>query len=492
MQRKAVDSSNLFPPPVLSDISPPKLKNGFIAPQPTLSSISHVPCGIWDQPSSHLSLLDDKQVTSVAPEQKTSSLKKFHEHLRQRFNKLGKGSRSKGTPIPSQPILPPIPHAASRLADGEPHASLPFDEDWIIIATPEQETLHTLKTLHKNLRQQLHKITGTDNFFPPMWTDNPNIHIAIQDIQRENTALQTLLTKMTTLQAVTTTRDSLIQQLKATPTYTPHFDYFLTTWTRFSDPEVEVDRALYYTEKVNNLLRLSLQNTVVHTLFMTLALERKKQVSINDELFIHSQAIHYLLSLKLISSLCLNHPSLSSPLSQPQACYKMLISFGQQLATTISLMTFIGLDHNVITLKDQQLWGAHSQLIVSILYQAQEQADFHFPFEILPLDTVHEVPETLLEQVVAKAKVSNPLELGAKLYDMVFWQYYLVTGYKNDPTINNTPLELVCKHIKAARQIHPADGEWCKHYPNEIPTVAREKALCSLFAQALQEMLKKL
>jgi hypothetical protein len=487
MQRKVVDSSSfLHPPIILPNASPSQPKQVTLSAQPTLSPISHhsppIQFAAWEKPRPKLH--HEAEITLNVPEQRTSRLKNFRDNLRQQLHKLGKPTPAQRAPTPTQTVSSPLPHhAVSRLASKETPQSEPCDEDWVIIATPEQETLRKLKTLHESLRQQLHQIRNTEGFFPPIWTDNSDIHIAIKEIQQENIALHALLTNVKALQALTATRDGLIQQLKTTPHYTPHFDDFLETWLRLSDAEVEVDRAIYYTQQVNTILRLPLENTTVHRLFMTLAIERKKQIPVNSALFVHSQAIYNLISLKLIS-LCLSHTF--PPQHLHQVHYKMLINFGKELIMALTFMMGIATDPTVCELKEAQLWGTHSQLIVSILYQAQ--ADLSLPFEILPLDELHDFPAAIIEHTLSQvyAEINDPLKLGPKFYQMAFWQNYLAAGYQQDPLVQNTPLEFVCKQIKEARQINPAHGKWCKQYPDDTPIMAREKALCALFTQGLQ------
>jgi hypothetical protein len=487
MQRKAVSSSSFLPPLMLSTAPSPPSTREAMPVQPNVAVIPHLSAPIqfaaWETTQPAL-VLNKAEMTPAAPPKKTANkLESFQNKLWQRLHKLKVSAPSKNHPMPTT-VSSPLLHPTLQKGTPEPDAS--FDEDWVMIATPEQNTLRELKISHENLRQQLRQLNHTDSFFPPIWTDNPNINIAIQDIQQENTALEALLTNTKILHVLISTRDDLIQQLKARPNYTPHFNYFVNAWLKLSDAEVDVDKAVYYTQKVNILLRLLLENTTVYRLFMALATERRSQVQVDDEFFIHSQAIHSLISLSLVSYLCISQPL--SPQHRDQAHYKTLIQFGKGLAAAISFMSCAASTPEVSHLKDKQLWGAQSQLIISLLYQAQ--AEINLPFEILPLDELQDFSATLLTQSFVQVnEIEDPLILGPALYQMACWQHYLTVGYKQDAAVKRTPLEYVCKCIKEARQIDPAQGKWCQQYPDDPPIIAREKALCALFTQGLKATL---
>lgn len=239
------------------------------------------------------------------------------------------------------------------------------------------------------------------------------------------------------LSALITVRDDLIQQLKASENYDRTFDRLINAMIRFGDKELPNDKAIHYTERANGVLQEIINNPTLHAYCMLVGQRGEEEhIQTLDSRFIHSQAVKTLLFLELA---CL----LPRPLP-PEPRYQDLIALGKLVKTWQYLCDYIHAHENVLKLHKGISLGPSCQLDMSILYRVQEH--LALPFKIVPVDDLVAVPDEIIEQAIriATARTEIPLALYHEIGTIPFWQAYIRRGYKQDPTVKNTPLEEAC------------------------------------------------
>jgi hypothetical protein len=383
-----------------------------------------------------------------------------------------------GSSTPTYPISPiSLPAWEGRCRDTD------NDEEWVIIPTTEQENWKILKAQYKALLQQFKEAGGETHRLAHL-TENPaDIKAAIQIITQEIAALQAWLLQSQALDTLITLRTSLVRKIKMDKHYYPGFDTFLSLLERLSDKSLDYNQALEYTQQVTTILQLLLIDKPRYCLFMQLA-QDNLLYSTPDDHSIHSQAIQLFIFLMIHTYVSLYElPDL--PMQ-----HRPLIKMGKQLTLGLHLLRYLNSDPAMLALKKGMSWGQQCQFNVSVFCKAQ--SFFDLPFTISPIDPLLTLPEGIIEE--ALTSIHSPIELlGHWLYPMAFWQHYLITGYKQDSTLEKASLlRATCDRAEQTHQHKVAISKLHKKHQKKMSIDKEEEEdISSLFVLAIKEAIKK-
>jgi hypothetical protein len=284
-------------------------------------------------------------------------------------------------------------------------------------------------------------------------------------------------TQQEELKALIVKCNTQIQQLKSKEDYCLYFDRFIEGLVKLSDEGLDINKALHYTQRVHNLLTQLLIHPSLYQRCMQVAEQRKNGLcKALDPHLIHSQAILMLLALELAAQLYV-------PLSPP--CYQCIVVLHHLFCTWFALIEFVGQYAERL----EELPGKKSQLAISLFYAAQNVLEL--PFTIEPVDDLADFPEEILQEALAYVRKNTDdfLEEGQRLFSTPLWTSYFRGGYKQDPTVKGTPLEIACKKIKLMRDMDPNSAPWWNKFIDQNPWLARRKAIYAVLRQGIEDTL---